>query len=152
MKDTDLVPELKEWKKRNGDSFSIEEWISFQATPGLMIGFASIFWPKFIEINKGVFLKDGYSEDCFNGWFNQTEGNIGAVQGVMNHRHIGDMFQSEKRCNLSIIQVEYLGRLLVEMWGTKLRKDFPHLNFEIELCDFDGKDVVSPSVSFWVKE
>ena len=87
MKDTDLVPELMEWKECNDDSFSIEDWIAFQATPELMIGFASILWPEFIEINGGVFLKDGYSEDSFNNWLNHSKGNLRSVQSVMNHRH-----------------------------------------------------------------
>lgn len=152
MKDTDLVPELMEWKKCNDDSFSIEDWIAFQATPELMIGFASILWPEFIEINGGVFLKDGYSEDSFNNWFNHSEGNLISVQSVMNHCHVRDIFQNEKNTKPSIVQVEYLGKLLVDIWGTKLRRDFPHLNVEIELCDFDGEDEVSPSVSFWVQQ
>ena len=147
----DLIPDLKGWKDQNEESFTIADWVLFHATPELMVGFSSIFWPEFIEVDGCVFLKDGYDQDNIDAWAESTKGDMVAVQKVVNHQHIYDLFQNDSVEKLNIQQVKYLSDLLVDMWSAKLKRDFPQLDIDVQVCDFDEEDVIATSVSFWTK-
>lgn len=156
MSDLELVPDLKNWRDVNNSSFSIGDWIGVYATPELMVGFASIFWPEFIVVDGCIFLKDSYCKETFETWMESMNGDLEEVQGVMNHTHIYDLFQGEKGKTLNIQQVSYLSKILLSAWSAKIKQDFPDLSVEVQICDYDENDVensiVGTSVAFWAKQ
>ncbi|MFM2478165.1 hypothetical protein [Celerinatantimonas sp. MCCC 1A17872] len=96
------------------------------------------------------FLADGYSSDSFQSWFERSNHDLYAVQSLLNHRHISDMFLQGSDAKPSRIQLEYIGQLLVEMWSSKLHREFPNLQIHVELLNFDSDDWVSPAITFGV--
>ena len=131
----DLVAESREWNKGRG--ITLESWIGYVGNFEHAIGYGELFWPEFTEYD-GCVLFAGFSEKSYRGFMQQTGGNRQAVEAVMNHRHILDLF-----CGPALQptreQLVYLGRLLKEMWTAKLQRDFPGrriaISFPDEPCD-----------------
>lgn len=53
------------------------------------------------------------------------------VEAVLNHVQITDLFLNAPD-EPSDAQVEYLGMLLKDIWLLKLRRDFPHLDIQVD--------------------
>lgn len=101
----------------------------------------SFLWPEFIQINGMVFLKNEYSESQ-----NIPEEPIEA-ECFINHIHILDLFSHNASLpdepfwdyNHPDFQKAWdVGNTLIELWQTKLKRDFPNERFKIYLTKFDN--------------
>lgn len=151
--DTDLIPELKEYKKLNGEDFGIDRWLSCNTTTELFIGFSDLFYPEFEEYLGGVFFA-GIEEvkKRFNPirGFNRNE--FEKMQRLYNHQHILDFFiGSDSHSTISPIQVEFIGKTLCNVWAMKLKQDFPHLDTRVELYDLDSEYLDDVQITFWAE-
>jgi len=148
--ETLLIPDLKDWKKENGDSFGIRDWISCEGNVKLGIGFSMIFWPEFIEHEGCVIISNRFSQDNFDNWKSaEYVKNYRQIESVLNHTHILDLFSWEKQEEMVVEQVKFLGEKMKEMYQAKLKFEFPNKEFEVV---FNGKedleDLIDYEVSF----
>jgi hypothetical protein len=116
-----LVPETREWN--DGRGIDLLSWIGCVGNIEQAIAYGELFWPEFVEFDGCIFFA-GFSEESFQGFMSQTGGQRRAVETVMNHQHIVDLFSGSGQ-QLTRPQVVYFGRLLREMWSAKLQRDFP---------------------------
>ena len=69
-----------------------------------------------------------------------------AVEAVLNHRHVRDLFAGTQP---SREQVVYLGRLLREVWAAKLARDFPDRRFVVSFPEEGCEGLLDYEVSFY---
>lgn len=125
---TEVLPDLKAWDE--GEVIGPLDWLlTFGSIPQALI-YSALFWPTFVE-HQGCLLWEGFTPQSFEDWMRSTEGNRTAVEGVMNHRHITDLFLNAQE-QPTPEQIAYLGYLLRDIWKFKLTKDFPHLDVQVE--------------------
>ena len=55
-----LIPEMRDWN--NGAGIDVRSWIGCSGSFELAIGYSTIFWPEFVEIERYV-LRAGFSLD-----------------------------------------------------------------------------------------
>ena len=65
MNEEKLIPELADWRKLNGDQFSIEDWVVCEGDIKFAIGYSILFWPEFIEYDDCVILKSHFDSNNF---------------------------------------------------------------------------------------
>src|SRR5688572_18990951 len=104
----DLVPETHDWN--GGKGIGLEDWIACVGGFERAIGYGELFWPDYAEHEGCVFFA-GFNEDSYRGFMEQAGGNRQAVEAVMNHRHIVDLFCRSEPGPFRA-QVVYVGRLL----------------------------------------
>lgn len=141
----DLVPELREWN--NGKGIDLDSWLGCVGSFGHAIAYGELFWPEFVE-HDGCILFAGFSEVSYQGFLDQAKGDKTAVEAVMNHRHILDLFPSDYS-NASKVQIMYLGRLLKEIWGTRLRQEFPQKNLVVSFSEESAVDLLDYELTFF---
>ena len=142
---SDLIPETRAWNDGNG--IDVKSWLSCIGSFVHAIAYGELFWPDFVEHDGCVFFAE-FSETSYRGFMDQTKGNKKAVEAVMNHRHVLDLFPSNY-ANVSKDQIVYLGRLLREMWETKLRRDFPQRTFVVSFAEDSAEDLLGYEVTFF---
>lgn len=141
----DLVPETRAWN--NGTGIDLESWISSVGSIDHAIAYGELFWPEFKEFDGCIFFAD-FSQDAYRGFLVQTKGDKQAVEAVMNHRHIVDLFCGrEPRPTRE--QLVYFGRLLKEMWTAKLQRDFPGRRFVVSFTEKPSNDLLDYEISFF---
>jgi hypothetical protein len=139
-----LVRELSRWN--GGRGIDIDSWLSCVGSFELAIAFARLFWPAFVE-HDGCVLFEGFSEASYTEFLEQTDGDRAAVEAVMNHRHIGDLF-----CGPDLepthAQLRHLGRVLVETWTAKLARDFPERRFSVTFPERELDELLDYEITF----
>jgi hypothetical protein len=138
-----LVPETRDWN--GGSGISVADWIGCVGSVEHAIGYGELFWPEFAELDGCVFFA-GVTEDGYQGFMQQTGGDKRAVEAVLNHRHVLDLFPGAAS---SREQVVYLGRLLQEMWAAKLARDFPTRRFVVSFPEDGCAGLLDYEVSFY---
>ena len=91
---TALISELASWN--DGQGIDVDSWLIRVGSFEHAIAYAHLFWPSFTVFEDCV-LFAGFSEEIFWGFMEQTRGDKRAVEAVMNHRHILDLFQGVSR-------------------------------------------------------
>ena len=139
-----LVPELAEW----GDcDIDIEFWVAGAATYSVAVGLSRLFWPEFLEFEDYILRAHQFSEDAMRSWEEATGGNKIAIEAVLNHVHVTDLFHNDQTGNET--QVIDIGRTLQKMWRAKLAVEFPDRKFVVEFDDTPGRDLLTYEVTFW---
>jgi hypothetical protein len=104
-----LIPELSQWKT------DIGSWINAIGRFDHAIAYGHLFWPEF-KIHQECVLFADCPIESFDHWMKHTGGNLTAVEGVLNHRHILDLFtNSEFKATREVVL--HLGRLLRDIWS-----------------------------------
>lgn len=146
MQINDLFPELTAWD--DGEGISVRSWIDIVGSHKHAIAYTTLFWPVFIEYDGCVFFKDRFSKDSYDGFLAQTEGNRQAVEALMNHIHINDLFYASNE-EPSIEQIVYLGQILQEIWQSKLERDYPRRSFRVEFDEDIDTDAFDHEITFY---
>jgi hypothetical protein len=141
----DLIPETRAWN--DGRGIDLGDWIGCVGSFEHAIAYGELFWPDFAE-HDGCVLFAGLSEESYRGFMQQAGGNRQAVEAVMNHRHIVDLF-ARPELEPTRAQVVYLGRLLKEMWAAKLRRDFPGKRFVVSFPEEPSENLLDYEVTFF---
>jgi len=141
----DLIPELHLWNDGRGiDSYG---YLSCMGNYELAIVFANYFWPTFIE-HDGCIFCDPVNVENYEQWKVETNDDKTAIESVINHVHILDIFPNVEQPPTQK-QLVYLGRQLQEMWSAKLHLDFPDKNVVVEFIDDCGEDLLEYQVTFF---
>jgi hypothetical protein len=128
-----LIPELKLWNAGGGADID-----TFQCGRGsyeLLIAFGRLFWPEFIEHDGCVFFKSKFTVDSYNEWMKTCDGDRTAVEVVFNHEHIVDMFGASPDPEPKRDVVIYCGRMLREIWQTKVDAEFRDRRIVVDFND-----------------
>ena len=140
-----LIPELPTWNE--GKGIDVDSWLACVGNYEHAIAYGRLFWPEF-SVHEDCVLFAGFNEKSFVGFMEQTRGNKKAVEGVMNHRHILDLFPNVKT-EPSRALVVHLGRVLKDMWSCKLRRNFPSREITVSFPEDGIEDLLDYEITFF---
>ena len=140
-----LIPELATWN--NGGGISVEDWVGCSGSFELAVGYSRLFWPDFVEHEGCVFFAD-FSRESYRGCRAQCKGDRRSLETIMNHRHVFDYFSHTGGATTEA-QVLHLGRVLRDIWQTKLARDFPDRAFVVSFPEGPFEDLLDYEVTFY---
>ena len=70
--------ELSAWN--NGAGIDLPSWVGCQGNFSLAVGYATIFWPEFVEF-EGYILRQGFSERSLRGFNRDTVNTTSRCEG-----------------------------------------------------------------------
>ncbi len=147
----DIQPNLDDlpdyWAWSNGGRESLGLYATLHTPPDLIVGMASFFWPTFEIYRGGVFRRNEYSTFLVDHWYERLEGDIQAVERMVNFRHIADIFR-DQCVGWSPTTIAFMGNVIRHTWAMALSVAFPNHEFAVsaEREDDAAEDVV---VTFW---
>jgi hypothetical protein len=133
----ELIPELSLWN--DGKGIDVDLWINGIGSFEHAIAYGNLFWPKFVEHDGCIFV-GGVDSKNYKIWLKKLRGDKAAIERLLNHLHLDDLFPNASARTMK--QKIYLAKLIKEMWESKLKRDFPELEFEVILidCEASGDD------------
>lgn len=140
-----LIPELPSWN--NGNGIDVDGWLGCMGNFQLAIAFSRMFWPEFIEHDQCILFAKS-SKKTYGDLMAAYKNNRAAVEGVMNHQHILDLFY-HAASTATAAQLIYIGRVLKDILAVKLAHDFPARTFEVHFDEGPFEDLINYQITFW---
>jgi hypothetical protein len=137
--DTDQLSEFQQWRKANGDDFSMWDYLFGVANVEVAIAFTSLFWPDIVEHEDGIFLAESFEAQIYQQWKGKFGNDIASIERVINHQHLDDILPGADKVGSE--NLFYLGRAIAQMWASRLESLYPNRRFEV-CCDRDESTVV----------
>ena len=135
----EMIPEMKAWN--NGQGVDVHTWIDAVGTFQLAIGYSTIFWPEFTEV-EGFVFRAGLDRQA--DWRNAYGGDRRKIEALANHIHIDSIHYSDHE-GKTPQKLKYLARILQDIYICKLTRDFPSKYFRVEVSD----EADSPVLTFY---
>jgi len=143
-----LIPELKDWN--NGAGIDVESWIGCVGDFQKAIGYSTIFWPQFAEVD-GFVVYRGTTREVLQEWLESCKGDRKAVEALVNHLHLVDIHYYG--CpDATPERLAFLGRVLKEIYECKLRCRFPGKRFTVRLDDGPSEDLYDYILTFYQED
>jgi hypothetical protein len=139
----ELIPELRDWN--GGKGISAHAWIACTTRIEHAIALAALFWPDFVGHEGCVFFAD-FSVERYQEFLHSLAGDKKAAQAAVNHRHNADLFGSEE---MTSEQLRFLGHLLMDMWQSKLDRDFRDVRVKVSLTEGTDGDALGYEITFY---
>lgn len=92
--------------------------------PETLFTLLELYWPTFLKKDKYVFLKEQFSDEKYDRLINQKIN----PEYWINLLTVNEFFENSESQNEMIAFINKL----IEIWQTKLKNDFPLLNFTVE--------------------
>ncbi|MES1196819.1 MAG: hypothetical protein ABUL58_07740, partial [Steroidobacter sp.] len=143
-----MKAELGAWN--NGAGIDLGSWVGCEGRFALAVGYASIFWPEFVEFD-GYILRKGFSEQSLRGFESQQGATRKGIEWLMNHLHIADTHHYG--CpDMTRDKIALLGTILKEIYEAKLQYVFSNRPCVVEYYQPEDKnDLIGYQISFWQK-
>jgi hypothetical protein len=143
--DTSMLPTFREYKQLNetwSPGLDIWNFLNARADIELAASFTKLFWPDFIEVEGCVLLKRAYSPEAFHDWLERYGGDTRAVEALLNHVHIKDLFLNPPKGKEHSEQLyEYLAEALIFGWKQILTSSYPDKQFVFTLRHGYGPEI-----------
>jgi hypothetical protein len=141
-----LIPELETYFRDH--PVDLEAWLSSFGRFDHGIAYAALFWPDFIEVD-GCILLGTTVPETYKDWKAEYPDDPSRIEAVLNHRHVFDLFSGSEQPSSELVR--QLGRILKDMWSTKLRRDFPDREFVVSFPEEFDVDIDNPEITFYTK-
>lgn len=116
-------------------------------TPDLAIAVTKLFYPDFVVHQNRVFLAFRFDKDNFDMCEKQLDGDLAAVERVINHIHVAADLLTIPFENATYQTIQYFGTVLLQSWKAILLAQFPDRQFQFSgEKDGDMDDFV---ITFW---
>lgn len=133
-----LIPELSAWNGGNG--IDLLSWVGCIGRYDHAIGYAALFWPDF-TVHDGCIFLGRPDPTNYQDWMTQAKQDRTAVESVMNHRHVVDLFANSEFPPTREV-VLHVGRLLTDMWSCKLGREFPDRRIKVSFPEGASDDLL----------
>lgn len=131
--DTALLPIFQQYKQDHKSwipDFDLDSYLNLRADYDLAAAFSKLFWPDFVEMDGCIFRAPGPTVENVESWKQHFAGNRQAVEAMLNHEHIHDLFiNSAQSMDPSPQLLQYLAQVLLICWRHALQEVFPEKQF-----------------------
>jgi hypothetical protein len=131
--DTSTLPIFQRYKEENESwipDFDTWSYLNLRADFDLAAAFAKMFWPDFVEVEDCVILQRNYSLEAFAEWMERYDGDRRAVESMLNHTHIADLFLNSPRDVTYPDELyEFVAHALIYGWKQALHDKYPEKRF-----------------------
>jgi len=138
----------EEWRSSWGDQSQVDifSYVSFFCGPEDVLLFCRVLFPDFVVDRGGVFLSRSFEMDNASSWFETLLGDVRAVERLLNHTHMYDIFSS---CSQGVSDEIFLqlADAVAVSWRLVLRDKFPEKNFSVEVSNTEQD--YGPTVTFY---
>jgi hypothetical protein len=101
---------------------------------------SELFFPELIEVRGCILLASGYEQANFDEWWETTAGDHIAIERVINHLHLWDLFEPSGEPEERALEV--MARRVAQAWRCHAVETFPDREFEVAVTDDYGPTIV----------
>lgn len=138
--DSEDIPSFRAWRSQFRPPPDAAAYLAEHLNVTAAALFSELMCPDLTFVRGCVILTSRYRKDNFEQWWAQEDGNVSAIEAVVNHVHLWDIFEPvgeiEERA------LESLARRMARSWALHAESQFPDRIFVAEVTDEYGPTVV----------
>lgn len=142
-----ISPKYQRWKAQWKDQSELNafSFISDVVHPEDVLLFSKVLFPDLVVHETAVFLESRFTVDAFSGWMASCNNDVVAVEKVLNHLHLYDVFGG---CSDRVDDAVYeqLCKIVAQSWRMVLLIQFPEKKFCVQAIISDQE--YGPVVTF----
>jgi hypothetical protein len=142
--------ELREaaaWRESYGGSPGLLDFVGVRVGLAGALAVAKILRPDLVEVRGCVLLRERFNESTFDDWWRQLDGAVPAIESVLNHVHLWDLFEVDAEDTLVEPALADLALAIASSWRCVLSDAYPDRHFHVEVTTAPDRDY-GPTVSF----
>jgi hypothetical protein len=146
--DPTKLRDFDKWRTDWGKpDFTLWNYVNYRSDPELAVAFATLFWPKVVDVDGCILLAEHYNPHNFAHWKVQLAGNCQEIERVINHVHVYDLFTHSGTSGTALEALEYLAQVLMRCWECNLRETFPNRRFVLAYAT--EPEEYGPTITFF---
>jgi hypothetical protein len=130
--DAQGIPCLEEWVV-DGKDVHVQGYMLANVRVADAVVLADFYWPRFVEYRGGVFLASRFRKQAVDDWFTRLEGDLRAVESVVNHIHLWDCFSPGTEAEYSALS--RLAKGIAMMWECAARMELAGREVSVAVSD-----------------
>lgn len=140
------LPSAIAWRGEMTPVPSYLDFINHQVGLDRAFAVMRLLVPQFDEVRGCVLIRGAgnYSPESFEQWWSKLDGNVPAIEDVINHLHLWDVFTGSDENPLTEQALNEFGQSLVLTWTAALARSYPDRKFLVEMVNDEG----GPTVGF----
>ena len=95
--------------------------------------------PRFVDVEGAVLLERKWSSKSFQSWQEHFHGDLRAVESMLNHEHLWDLFTSDGDADKAALEI--VAERMAITWKAAAEAQFPDRAFVCEVTDEYGPTV-----------
>ena len=128
------LPAYERWKESFGGTPTLWDYLAVEGGATLALAFAELFCPRLIEVRGCILLEQHYEASRFEEWWANLDGDIRAIELVINHIHIWDLFDQDEE-ELPEVALLHLAQVLAMGWRVAVAQQYPDRRFEVTVTE-----------------
>jgi hypothetical protein len=134
------LPKFRAWSEQFEPPADTSAYIAQEVSVTGATVLSELFFPELVEVQDCVLLATRYEPSNFDGWWERTGGDHTAIERVLNHLHLWDLFEPSGEEEERALDV--LSRKIAFAWRSCAEARFPERSFEVNVTDEYGPTVV----------
>jgi hypothetical protein len=118
------LPRFETWRESFDGSVGLWDYASREGGLTLALAFASLFFPRRIEVEDCVLLEARYEPVAFHQWREELGEDKDAIERVINHVHLWDLFDPAKE-GVADAGLDSLLAVMSTTWEAAYAEQFP---------------------------
>lgn len=140
------LPEAKEWRDRFGGTPGLFDFISQRVSLTVALAVGKVLWTGYVEVRSCVLIQERFDDESFEQWWDHFGGNVRAIEQVINHVHLWDLFPADAGNVELEVAMRKMAELIAAGWRCSLATEFPDRRFDV--ITSDGSEDYGPTVTF----
>jgi hypothetical protein len=146
--DGSRLPRFDEWRRSFGGSVGLWDYAARKGGTTLALAFASLFWPRLVEVDGCILLLERYDPAVFRQWQERLGDQHDAIERTVNHVHLWDLFDPASE-DVPAGELDSLADVLAATWRAALAEQFPDRIGEV-VVERDGEDY-GPTITLFTR-
>lgn len=146
------LAEAARWRAASEGTPGLEAYVGAEVSFAQAHALLSVVWPEVVEV-EGCVVR-ATRAGSVAAWMTNTGGDVSAVERVVNHLHLWDLFEdgdgelTDTERAAQAVAEAFVARVVADGWRASLAAGFPDRRFVVEESgEADGE--YGPTVTFW---
>jgi len=140
-----IHPEAGQWIESSNRPATLLQFVGERVGIAGAAAVARLLWPRFVEYRGAVIREEAFNAVFFDQWWTKFSGDIAAIESMVNHLHLWDVFaQCDDEASFEIM--DNLLPIIRSCWSAALAEAFPNRRFEVWTAN--EPDDYGPTIGF----
>ena len=127
------------WIKESPPPETASVYVKQEVSLSAVVAMTDTLCPRFVDVEGAVLLETSTDPENFREWKEHFNGDMRAVESMLNHEHLWDLFPGDGEKDQATLEV--VAERMAITWKAAAEAQFPDRTFTCEVTDDYGPTI-----------